>query len=61
MPIPTLADIQSAHKLIESRIHKTPVLTSTSINALASSDSLKMALFFKCENMQRVGGTSILH
>jgi threonine dehydratase len=48
--IPDFTDILRAHRLIASRIHRTPVLTSSSINALTGAE-----LFFKCENFQKVG------
>ncbi len=48
--IPTKTDIEIAHKRIEDHIHKTPILTSRSINKILQSN-----LFFKCENFQRAG------
>ena len=50
MLIPTFSDIQAAHELIKPYIHRTPVLTSQSINSLMGCE-----LFFKCENFQKVG------
>ena len=50
MILPTLSDIQSAHKRIEPFIHRTPVLTSQQLNRIFECD-----LFFKCENFQKVG------
>ncbi|MCK9638725.1 MAG: pyridoxal-phosphate dependent enzyme [Prolixibacteraceae bacterium] len=50
MQLPTFSDILAAHELIKSYIHRTPVLTSKSINALMGCE-----LFFKCENFQKVG------
>ena len=38
------------HKTVEPYIHKTPVLTSQAINAIAECE-----LFFKCENFQKMG------
>jgi threonine dehydratase len=49
MPL-DLAAIRDAHDRIRSRIHRTPVLTSTSLDAACGG-----ALFFKCENFQKVG------
>ncbi|HKU15229.1 MAG TPA: pyridoxal-phosphate dependent enzyme [Steroidobacteraceae bacterium] len=46
----TLADIRAAHERIRDRIHRTPVLTSTTLDQKAGG-----ALFFKCENMQKGG------
>jgi len=50
LPIPTFSDIISAHKRILNVIHKTPVLTSSSINMMLGAE-----LYFKCENFQKVG------
>lgn len=50
MILPALADIQAAHSRIRPFIHYTPVLTSRQLNSMFGCD-----LFFKCENMQRVG------
>ena len=63
----TRDSVIEAHELIKSRIHNTPVLTSTYLNELVSTphqDSGEsneeaarpvMRLWFKCENMQRIG------
>lgn len=48
--IPTKNDIDAAHSKIEPYIHKTPILTSNSINKI-----LNTTLFFKCENFQKAG------
>ena len=53
MPI-TFSDIEAAHARIAPHIHRTPVLTCRSINALAGCD-----LFFKCENFQKIGAFKI--
>src|SRR5690242_16209549 len=45
-----LAAIRAAHDRIRQHIHRTPVLTSRSLDAAAGA-----ALFFKCENLQKVG------
>jgi threonine dehydratase/serine racemase len=42
--------IREARERIQPHAHKTPVLTSTTLNRLAGRK-----LFFKCENLQRVG------
>jgi len=47
---PTKENIQSAHERIKNFIHKTPLLTSTQLNEITNSQ-----LFFKCENLQKVG------
>lgn len=43
-------DIINAHKKIEGLIHRTPVLTCSTLNRLSGAE-----LYFKCENMQKVG------
>ena len=43
-------DIRAAHERISGHIHRTPVLTSRTLDAMAGR-----SLFFKCENLQRVG------
>ncbi|KAM7194776.1 Tryptophan synthase beta subunit-like PLP-dependent enzyme [Naviculisporaceae sp. PSN 640] len=73
-PLLTRDSVIAAHKLIEPYIHKTPVLTNTTISRLASTPRTAaelegtewagnshtparpvMRLWFKCENLQRVG------
>jgi threonine dehydratase len=46
----TLDAIRAAHERIRERIHRTPVLTSTTLDQQSGA-----SLFFKCENMQKVG------
>src|SRR5467141_4690165 len=46
--------ILDAHSRIAPRIHRTPVLTSSSLDALAGA-----RLFFKCENLQKTGSFKI--
>jgi threonine dehydratase len=43
-------DVVAAHERIRDRIHRTPVLTSRTLDSMTGR-----SLFFKCENMQRVG------
>jgi threonine dehydratase len=50
----TLADIRAAHARIAPRIHRTPVLTSASLDEIAGA-----RLFFKCENLQKTGSFKI--
>ena len=54
MKIPDYRDIQYAHRVIQSKIHRTPVLTSKLINKIAGAD-----LYFKCENFQKTGSFKI--
>jgi len=46
--------IEQAHERIRPRIHRTPVMTSRSLNAMAEAE-----LFFKCENLQKTGSFKI--
>ncbi len=48
------AAIVAAHARISARIHRAPVLTSASLDALAGA-----RLFFKCENLQKTGSFKI--
>ena len=48
--IPDYSDVEKAHRLIHPFIHRTPVFTSKSINEITGGN-----LFFKCENLQKVG------
>ncbi|APF89875.1 threo-3-hydroxy-L-aspartate ammonia-lyase (plasmid) [Ralstonia solanacearum] len=49
LPI-TYDDVVAAHARLQGQVHRTPVLTSTTANALTGAE-----LFFKCENFQRMG------
>jgi threonine dehydratase len=46
----TFDDIAAAHERIKPHAHRTPVLTSRTIDALTGAQ-----VFFKCENFQRMG------
>jgi threonine dehydratase len=48
--IPDLKAILEAAERIKPYIHRTPVLTSLSLNSITGAD-----LYFKCENFQKVG------
>lgn len=48
--IPGLDRIRHAARLLDGVAHRTPVLTSSTIDRLSGA-----RLFFKCENLQRVG------
>jgi threonine dehydratase len=48
--IPTYSDIEQAYLIVQKFAHRTPVLTSSSINNIVGGN-----LFFKCENFQKVG------
>ncbi|HSF47151.1 MAG TPA: pyridoxal-phosphate dependent enzyme, partial [Burkholderiales bacterium] len=47
---PDLATIREAAERLRDHAHRTPVLTSRSFNRMMGA-----AVFFKCENFQRVG------
>ena len=44
------ADIEAAARVLEGKSHRTPVLTSRTVDRLTSA-----RVFFKCENLQRAG------
>ncbi len=50
MNIPNYSDVERAHEIVQKYAHRTPVLSSVSINQIVGSE-----LFFKCENLQKVG------
>lgn len=47
---PNQADLLATHEAIHPFVHRTPVLTNSSINEMAGA-----RLHFKCENFQRIG------
>ena len=51
---PSWQAILEAHARIAPRVHRTPVLTSASLNAMTGAQ-----LFFKCENLQKTGSFKI--
>jgi threonine dehydratase len=48
--IPTFQQISTAHEAIKPYIHKTPVISNSSINSITGA-----TIFFKCENFQKIG------
>ncbi|MDB5743921.1 MAG: serine dehydratase [Polaromonas sp.] len=48
--LPTYDDVVAAADRINGHAHKTPVLTSRTVN-----EDLQAEVFFKCENLQRMG------
>jgi threonine dehydratase/serine racemase len=54
-----LAGIRAALARIAPHVHRTPVLTSRTMDALASEDGVARRLFFKCENLQRIGAFKV--
>lgn len=50
LPLPTFDDVVAAAKRIEGVAHRTPVMTSRTVNEAFGAE-----VFFKCENLQRMG------
>jgi len=50
MNIPTFFDVEKAHEIVQKYAHRTPILSSSSINKIVGGE-----LHFKCENFQKVG------
>src|SRR4029453_1156738 len=46
----TFQDIAAAHERIKPHARRTPVLTSSTVDAMTGA-----SVFFKCENLQRMG------
>ncbi|AIO39248.1 serine dehydratase [Burkholderia latens] len=49
-PLPTYDDVAAAATRLEGHAHRTPVMTSRTID-----EALGAKVFFKCENLQRMG------
>lgn len=47
---PTQTIIEEAHNRIRGYIHRTPILTCSTLNKMAGAE-----LYFKCENFQKIG------
>src|SRR5437660_9393123 len=50
LTLPTYADVDDAARQIAGVAHRTPVVTSRTVNARTGAE-----VFFKCENLQRAG------
>ncbi len=48
--MPNYSDVERAHEIVQKYAHRTPVLSSVSINQIVGAE-----LYFKCENLQKVG------
>ncbi len=48
--LPTFADVQAAAARLQGHAHRTPVMRSRTLD-----DALGAEVFFKCENLQRIG------
>ena len=51
---PSLNDLTEAARRIAPYVHRTPILTSRTIDARA-----KARVYFKCENLQKIGAFKI--
>lgn len=47
---PNRENIQQAHELIAPFIHRTPIMSSSALNEISGAE-----LYFKCENLQKIG------
>lgn len=54
MYIPDFDDVKVAHERIKPWIHRTPVLTSETLDRMSGAE-----LFFKCENLQKAGAFKV--
>ncbi len=54
LPVPTFEDVRAAHDRIRARIHRTPVMTCATLDRMSGA-----RLWFKCENLQKVGAFKI--
>lgn len=54
VPSVTYADVQAAARRLKDVAHRTPVMTSRTVNERANAE-----VFFKCENFQRTGAFKI--
>jgi len=52
----TLQDIKSAAQRIDPFINHTPVMTCSTLDKMAGR-----SLYFKCENLQKVGAFKVLY
>ncbi|GHC76291.1 serine/threonine dehydratase [Pseudorhodoferax aquiterrae] len=50
LTLPTYEDVAAAAQRIEGHAHRTPVMTSRTLN-----EAIGAEVFFKCENLQRMG------
>jgi threonine dehydratase len=50
LSLPTFDDVVTAAERIRHHAHRTPVMTSRTVNSVFAAE-----VFFKCENLQRVG------
>ena len=51
---PTIVDVREASERIRPFVHRTPVLTCSTLNEMCDAE-----IFFKCENFQKVGAFKI--
>ncbi|SDH17329.1 threo-3-hydroxy-L-aspartate ammonia-lyase [Propionivibrio dicarboxylicus] len=50
LPLPTYEDVLAAARRLDGHAHRTPVMTSRTMNSETDAQ-----IFFKCENLQRMG------
>jgi threonine dehydratase len=51
---PTIEDVREAAERIQPFVHRTPILTCSTLNEMCDAE-----IFFKCENFQKVGAFKI--
>ncbi len=51
---PTIEDVKEASERIKPFVHRTPILTCSTLNEMCDAE-----IFFKCENFQKVGAFKI--
>src|SRR4051812_22734349 len=54
LPAVSYPDIVAAHERIRHAVHRTPVLSSATVDAMSGATA-----YFKCENLQRMGAFKI--
>lgn len=52
--VPGIEDIRRAAERIGPHVHRTPVLTSSTVNGISGAE-----VFFKCENLQKAGAFKV--
>jgi threonine dehydratase len=55
----TMSSIQEAHERIKPFIHRTPLLTCSSLDQMSGIGNTQRTLYLKCENFNKVGAFKI--
>lgn len=55
----TVDDVIAAAARIKDKVHRTPVLSCTTLDEFASTDRQPRRILFKCENLQKTGSFKI--